>query len=104
MAAIRRLVVDLLKPHEPSTVAVASTLADLDGVDGVTATLVETDREVQNLLVALEGSDLDVETIERAVTDMGATVHSIDEVVCGDRHVEPYHGVGSGAGNVYREG
>jgi hypothetical protein len=106
MASIRRLVVDVLKPHDPTTVTVAGRLADLEGVDGVNATLVETDREVQNVLVALEGPDLDIEAIEAAVTDMGGSLHSVDEVACGDRVVRPYGGGSSGGhshGHGHRE-
>jgi hypothetical protein len=88
MAAVRRLVIDVLKPHDPSSVEIARTVADLGGVDGVNVTLVETDREVQTLKLTIEGSDVNHETIETTVEELGGSVHSIDQVVCGESVVE----------------
>ncbi len=85
---IQRLVLDLLKPHEPGIVEFAETVAACDGVDGVNAVLVETDREVQNLKLTLEGDAIDARVVEETVEELGGTVHSIDEVVCGERVVE----------------
>lgn len=89
MAPIRRLVLDVMKPHSPSSVAFARELASASGVTGVNVTLLETDREVQNLRLVVEGDAIDDEEVERRVTNLGGTVHSIDEVVAGDEIVEP---------------
>ncbi|AFK20525.1 hypothetical protein E6P09_12505 [Haloferax mediterranei ATCC 33500] len=88
MAPIRRLVLDVLKPHSPSTVEFAREVAASTGVAGVNTTLLETDREVQNLRIIAEGEDIDVDEVERRIGDLGGTVHSIDEVVAGERLVE----------------
>jgi hypothetical protein len=85
---VRRLVLDVLKPHEPDAIVVATAIADHDGVDGVNVTLLETDREVQNLTLTIEGEAIDAAAIEETVDELGGTVHSIDQVVCGDRTVE----------------
>ncbi|QCJ45844.1 MULTISPECIES: DUF211 domain-containing protein [Haloprofundus] len=85
---IRRLVVDLLKPHEPDLVAVAEAVAESRGVDGVNAVLVETDREVQNCKLTVVGDGVDPTAVEETVDRLGGTVHSIDEVVCGEAMVE----------------
>lgn len=87
MAPLRRLVVDVLKPHEPTVVEFTRTMGDVDGVDGVTASLVELDKEVQNLKLTFAGEDLEVNDLEGAIEDLGGTVHSIDLVSCGDRVV-----------------
>jgi len=88
MAAVRRLVIDVLKPHDPSSVQVARTVADLPGIDGVNVTLVETDREVQTLKLTIEGPDVDHEAVETTVDELGGSVHSVDQVVCGELVVE----------------
>lgn len=85
---IRRLVLDVLKPHEPGSITFATAIADRSGVDGVNVALIETDREVQNLKLTIEGDAVDAAAIEETVEDLGGTVHSIDQVVCGDRVVE----------------
>ncbi|WP_251344064.1 DUF211 domain-containing protein [Haloplanus halophilus] len=88
MAPVRRVVLDVLKPHQPSTVEVASRLADLDGIEAVNALLVETDAEVQTLKLTVEGSDIAVERVDDEVERLGGSVHSVDQVVCGEYLVE----------------
>ncbi|MHC1580189.1 MAG: DUF211 domain-containing protein [Methanopyraceae archaeon] len=88
MSKIRRLVLDVMKPLEPDTTELARSLAELDGVDGVNVVLVEVDRDVENVKVTVEGTDLDFEKIKDVIEDMGGVVHSIDEVVAGSRIVE----------------
>lgn len=88
MPALQRIVIDLLKPHEPSTIDLARHVAELDGVAGVNATLIETDREVQNVKLTVEGDALEYDALEAAIEDLSGTVHSVDQVVCGDRMVE----------------
>ncbi|WP_276256165.1 DUF211 domain-containing protein [Halomontanus rarus] len=87
-AAIKRLVLDVMKPQEPNILEFADTAANCAGVAGVNVVLVETDREVQNLKLTIEGEDIDASALEEAITDLGGTVHSIDQVVCGERLVE----------------
>lgn len=88
MVAVRRLVIDVLKPHEPELVDFAERLAQTDDVEALSTSLVETDREVQNVKITFEGTALDVEQIEAAVEQQGGSVHSVDEVACGDYVVE----------------
>ncbi|WP_435072896.1 DUF211 domain-containing protein [Halorubrum sp. HHNYT27] len=88
MVNVRRLVLDLLKPHDPDVVAFAETLADCEGVAGVNVVLMETDKEVQNVKMTLEGDAIPVDVVHDAVDDLGGTVHSIDEVICGESIVE----------------
>jgi hypothetical protein len=83
MTAIKRLVFDALIPHDPDTVAFARAVADVSGVDGVTATVLETDKTVENVAMTIDGADVDYEAAVGAVEDLGGTVHSVDQVVCG---------------------
>ena len=43
MANIRRVVLDVLKPHAPNVLELSKELADLQGVDGVDISLIEMD-------------------------------------------------------------
>jgi hypothetical protein len=83
MSAVHRLVVDVLKPHEPPLVEFTERIAATDGVGGATASLLELDREVQNVELAIEGEGIDYGTVEERIEELGATVHSVDEVACG---------------------
>jgi hypothetical protein len=88
MAAIRRVVVDLLKPHDPTTLEFASRIADARGVTGVNATVLEVDAEVENVKLTVEGEAIDFDAVEAAVTSLGGSIHSVDQVACGDHLVE----------------
>jgi hypothetical protein len=88
MVAVRRLVIDVLKPHEPPLLDFTEAVAAVDGVEGATGSLLELDREVQNIKVTVEGPDLNYAAVESTVEDLGGTVHSVDEVACGDVVVE----------------
>lgn len=85
---IRRLVLDVLKPHEPGLVEFVEQLSRLEGVTGATGKLVEIEENVRTIRVSIEGEDLDVERIDAEIADMSGSIHSIDEVSCGDRVVE----------------
>ncbi|MCT9094483.1 DUF211 domain-containing protein [Haloarchaeobius sp. HME9146] len=88
MPPIRRLVLDVLKPHDPNAVRYARGVGGLDGVEGVNVVLVETDRQVETVKLTVEGPDISFETVRERVEDLGGSVHSIDEVVCGEQLVE----------------
>ena len=88
MVAVRRLVIDVLKPHEPSLLAFTEQVAAVDSVEGATGSLIELDQEVQNVKITVEGTDLDFDDLESTVEELGGTVHSVDEVGCGDTLVE----------------
>lgn len=88
MAQIRRLVLDVLKPHEPAVPELAHAVADCEGVEGVNASLVEIDREVENVKLTLEGAGIDYDAVRSTIDTFGASVHSIDEFACGDVLVE----------------
>lgn len=87
MPEIRRLVFDVLKPHEPSIVELSDEIAGLKGVEGVNASLMEVDEDVKNVKVTVEGV-VDFEEVENLIEDLGASIHSIDEVAAGERLVE----------------
>ena len=87
-AKIRRVVLDVLKPHDPSIIEVSQRLASLPGVDGCNINIYEVDRKVENAKITIEGSDLDYESILHIIEDAGGTVHSIDEAVAGKVLIE----------------
>ena len=88
MANIRRVVLDVLKPHSPNMVDLANQLADLDGVDGVNLSLMEMDQKVENVKITCEGDSINYEKIEEVVLRNGASIHSLDEVSAGTSLIE----------------
>ena len=88
MGNLRRLVLDVLKPLEPSIVELVQFLADLEGVDGVNISIYEIDRRVENAKVTVEGHDLRYEEIGGVIEENGGAIHSIDEVAAGKVLIE----------------
>lgn len=88
MAKIKRVVLDVLKPHEPKMVLFTEQLNDSEEVTGITSKLVELDEDVRTLRVTVEGDDLDMESIEARINDLGGSIHSVDEVSVGEEIVE----------------
>jgi hypothetical protein len=84
MAAVRRLVIDVLKPHDPPLLLFTDQLAEIESVEGVTSSLIELEQEVQNVKRTFESEDLDFEAIEDTIENLGGSVHSVDQVACGD--------------------
>mgnify|MGYP006282125801 CR=1 FL=1 len=84
MVAVRRVVIDVLKPHEPPLAEFTERVAQLDTAEAVTTSLIELDREVQNVKATVEGEDVDIDALEAAVENLGGTVHSVDQVACGE--------------------
>jgi len=88
VVGLRRLVLDVLKPHEPSNVLLALKLSEVDGVDGVNVSLAEIDQSTETLKITVVGNDLDFEEIKAAIENLGAVIHSVDEIVAGKKIVE----------------
>jgi len=85
---IRRLVLDVLKPHNPNVVELSEALSHLEGVEGVNIIIYEIDQKVENVKIIVAGSRIDFESIKKKLEEMGATIHSVDEVAAGKRIVE----------------
>ncbi|MEJ2392893.1 MAG: DUF211 domain-containing protein [Gammaproteobacteria bacterium] len=84
MSKTLRLVLDVLKPHEPNALEFSLALADLGKDYRVKLTVTEVDKKTESTIVTIEGEDIHFDDIKEAIEKMGASVHSIDEVeVCG---------------------
>lgn len=88
MGNLRRLVIDVLKPLEPSIVQLVQQLADFEGVDGVNISIYEIDRRVENAKVTIEGHNIPYQQIMELIEQNGGAVHSIDEVAAGKVLIE----------------
>ena len=87
-ATITRLVLDVLKPHQPSIVEFAVALTKVKGVERVDSSVVEMDAETETIKVVVEGKDLEVEAIAEKIRDLGGVIHSVDAVVAEVRRSE----------------
>ncbi len=85
---IRRIVLDVLKPHKPTIIELANVLSTLKGVRGVNMSLFEVDRQTETVKVTIEGDNIDYSAVEKLISEFGGAVHSIDQVVAGREMVE----------------
>jgi hypothetical protein len=88
LSDIKRLVLDVLKPHHPSIVELSTRLSILEGVSGVNLTLDEVDQETESIKITIEGNAIDFDVIQQAIAESGAVIHSVDSVSAGKKLVE----------------
>ena len=82
---IRRLVLDVLKPHNPRIDQLAEELAKIGDIDSVNITRVQTDSATEGITVTIVGDNLIYKIIEKQLKINGASIHSVDEVVAGKK-------------------
>jgi hypothetical protein len=85
---IKRLVLDVLKPHNPGLIELAESLSNIPEVSGVNISLSEVDQDTETVKIVMEGSDVDFENVKRVLREYDSAVHSIDNVVAGQKIVE----------------
>lgn len=83
MGKVRRVVLDVLKPYEPTIIELAQLLSELEGVEAVNISIYEIDRRVENAKITIQGSDISFQIVEKVIQENGGAIHSIDEVVAG---------------------
>ena len=79
MARIRRLVLDVLKPHHPDVVEFAALLAGHGGLR-VRVNVMEVDERTETVRVEVSGAEVDFAGLRQVIEGFGASLHSIDEV------------------------
>ncbi len=88
MGKIRRIVLDVLKPHEPTILDMASKISDIEGVDGADIAVYSIEKRVESIKITIEGSDIRYPLVKKIIEDCGANVQSMDKVSCGSKVVE----------------
>lgn len=85
---IRRIVLDVLKPHSPRLTDLALMITRYERVSGLNISLKEVDQNTESITITIEGDDLNYDSIKEILEQAGAVIHSIDQVVAGKRFVE----------------
>ena len=80
MVLVKKLVLDVLKPHQPNALEFAESLAAVGRDYRVHLTVLEVDEHTETVRVLLEAPALDFYAIQAAIDKMGGSLHSIDEV------------------------
>ena len=85
---IRRIVLDTLKPMEPTIIEMAKVMSVVEGVSSVNISISQIDLKVEKAKITIEGENINYEDVEDLIKDMGASIHSIDEVVAGKEIID----------------
>lgn len=73
-----RLVLDVLKPHEPNALEFARAIA-AHGYR-VQIGVEEMDEKTESVVLVVEGSNVDFDLVRTTINELGGSLHSIDEV------------------------
>ena len=77
---VTKMVLDVLKPHQPSILELSKLLGELDGVSSVNTVLREVDADTETVVLSIEGPRLDYDSVLDVIEQCSASVHSVDEV------------------------
>jgi len=88
LTAIKRIILDVLKPHVPSIIEVAQKLSSLEGISGVNISLEEVDAETDSIKITIEGTNINYDLVKKEITECGAVIHSIDGVSAGVKLID----------------
>ena len=80
MVRVKRIVLDVLKPHQPNALEFSQAIAEVGADYHVHLIVLGVDKSTETIQIELEGSAIDFEMIQNAITSMGGSLHSIDEV------------------------
>lgn len=86
---LRRVVLDVDKGlNRPSLVELAETIEKVPGVEAVNVVVTEMDMETMGTSITVEGSMINYEALIASIEDVGAVIHSVDEIVVGKKIIE----------------
>ncbi|WP_454887885.1 DUF211 domain-containing protein [Sphingomonas oryzagri] len=86
---IRRVVLDVDKALRiPSLIEIGEAINRCPGIQAFNITVMEVDQETVGTSITVEGDKIDYDELVRAIESSGAVVHSLDELVCGERVID----------------
>jgi len=80
MVRVRRIVLDVLKPHHPTSLEFAQQIAAIEGGYHVSLNVNEMDENTETVQIEISGRSVDFERVQEVINGMGGSIHSIDQV------------------------
>lgn len=85
MAKLTRVVLDVLKPRQPNIIEFSNTIAAVGSEYRVEVRVEEVDDKTESVILTVEADSIDFNALVALINELGASLHSIDEVaVCGE--------------------
>ena len=86
---LKRIVLDVLKPHQPNVLEFSMALSEaLDGCC-VRLKVEEVDEKTESVMLEVTGAAIDFEAVSAKISEMGGSIHSIDEVEVEPQSAQP---------------
>lgn len=86
---IRQMILDVDKAMaRPSLIEIAAAINACRGVEAANIAVEEIDIETVGMGVTIEGMNMDYDEIVKAIESTGAVVHSLDQIVFGERVID----------------
>jgi hypothetical protein len=80
MVVVKRIVLDVLKPHQPNVLEFSQAIAKVGFDYQVHLTVLEVDEHTETIIIEILSSSIDFDAIQAAIKKFGGSLHSIDEV------------------------
>jgi hypothetical protein len=80
MASIKRIVLDVLKPHKPGAVEFSQAIASVGDDYYVRLSVLEIDENTETIQLEITAASIDYAAIQAGISAMGGSIHSVDEV------------------------
>jgi len=80
MVLVKRIVLDVLKPHQPNGLEFAKAIAEHGADYHVTFTVQAVDEKTETVQIVIEADDINFDIIAETIANLGGSLHSIDEV------------------------
>ncbi|MCK5002949.1 MAG: DUF211 domain-containing protein [Gammaproteobacteria bacterium] len=80
MVYVKRIVLDVLKPHQPNALEFSQTIASVGADYRVHLIVLEVDENTETIQIEVTGNTIDFEAVQSVINDLGGSLHSIDEV------------------------
>lgn len=80
MVVVKRIVLDVLKPHQPNVIEFSQAIAKVGFDYQVHLTVLEVDEHTETIVIDISSRSIDFDAIKAAIKEFGGSLHSIDEV------------------------
>lgn len=80
MVHIKRVVLDVLKPHNPNALDFTTAIAEKAPGCRIKLTVTAMDEKTETVIVVIEGEQVQFNVITEVISSLGGSIHSIDEV------------------------
>lgn len=80
MVHITRVVLDVLKPHNPNALDFTTAIAEKVPGCKIKLTVAAMDEKTETVLLMIEGENVLFHLVSEVISSLGGSIHSIDEV------------------------